>query len=300
MAIHPLWRNGKLTVGSPAQAHLMAPALHYGLGVFEGIRSYLTSSGPAIFRLDAHLERMAKGAAALGLPFDMGAMAQGCMEVLDASGLGDAYLRPLVFYGSGNLGLDVDQHGAECFVTALPWNNHLGDAAARGVKAHVSTLRRNASDAIPPLKLCGGYVNSILAKRAATAAGFEEALFVDARGYVVEATGENIFMVAGGKVTAVAHPDALPGITRATVMEMAGAGARPVALEELLEADEVFLTGTSAEITPLAALGGRTWTAGPVTADLRKIYMDIVRGKDSSRSSWLRPVREGGHAPLRP
>lgn len=291
---HPqIWRNGTLHVGSAANSHLMAPALHYGLGVFEGIRSYMTSRGPAIFRLREHLDRMARGAEALGMPFDAEEVGRGCVDILRASGLGDAYLRPLAFYGTGTLGLDVERHGTETFVTAIPWQSHLGEAAAaKGVRAHRSRLLRNAAGAIPPLKLCGGYVNSILAKRAATAAGFEEAVFVDGEGFVVEATGENLFMVSGGRVTALEHPDALPGITRRTVMEMAGADARKVSLDELLAADEVFLTGTSAELAPLSELAGRTWKPGPVTLGLRGHYLDTVRGRDAARGNWLTSLED--------
>jgi len=282
-----IWMDGRLVDPYESTASPLAPALHYGLGVFEGIRSYQTSAGPAIFRLDAHMARMARGAEALGMPFDPQACAQACVLTLAESRLGDAYLRPIAFYGEGSLGLDVDRHGTQMMVAALPWQNHLGEAAVRGVRAHRSSMRRNAAKAIPPLKLCGGYVNSVLAKREATLAGFEEALFIDDQGFVVEATGENVFMVKGGKVTAVEHPDALPGITRETVIELSGADSRPVPLKELLEADEVFLTGTSAEVTPMVALDGHTWGAGIVTLELRSRYMAIVRGESEVKRAWL-------------
>lgn len=282
-----LWMDGRLVDPFEATASPLAPALHYGLGVFEGIRSYQTSSGPAIFRLDAHMARMARGAEALGMPFNPEDCAQACLATLAGSGLGDAYLRPIAFYGEGSLGLDVENHRTQMMVAALPWKNHLGEAAARGVRAHRSSFQRNASKAMPPLKLCGGYVNSILAKREATRAGFEEALFVDDQGLVVEATGENVFLVKGGKVTAVAHPDALPGITRETLVELTNADSRAVNLSELLEADEVFLTGTSAEVTPLVALDNHTWAVGPVTLELRAHYLAIVRGEKKAPSQWL-------------
>ncbi len=282
-----LWFNGRLVPASEAPASVLAPALHYGLGVFEGIRSYATPEGPSIFRLREHMARMAKGAEVLGMAFDEDQCAQACLEVLADSGFGDAYLRPLAFFGGGTLGLDVDAHRTDLMVAALPWANHLGAAAARGVRALVSDYRRNTARSIPPLKLCGAYVNSILAKRAASRMGFEEALFVDDQGYVVEATGENVFMVKGGQVTAVFHPDALAGITRRTVLELTGALSRAVTLTELQEADEVFLTGTSAEITPLGALGDRTWAVGPVTLELRERYMKVVRGQDPTCEHWL-------------
>jgi branched-chain amino acid aminotransferase len=286
-----IWHEGRLVDPSAIAVSPLAPALHYGLGVFEGIRAYGTAAGPAIFRLDAHMARMAKGAEALALAFDPEACAQGCRAVMDDSGLQDAYIRPLAFFAQGTLGLDVDQHTTHTLVAAIPWQNHLGDAALAGVRAQCSPLRRNAARAIPPLKLCGGYVNSILAKREAARAGFEEAIFQDDQGFVVEATGENIFMVKAGRFTAVEHPDALPGITRASLIELTGAESRPVLLAELLEADEVFLTGTSAEVAPLRALGERTWKPGPITTELAAHYQELVHGRVPERGAWLTPVQ---------
>lgn len=291
MSTPRLWHDGRLIHDIEAASSPMAPALHYGLGVFEGIRAYETPDGPAIFRLDAHLERMAKGAAALGMAFDSAVCGRACVEVLSDSGLGDAYIRPITYFASGNLSLDVDKHTASTVVAAIRWQNHLGEGVLKGVRAHRSAMQRNAARAIPPLKLCGGYVNSILAKREAAQAGFEEALFVDDHGYVVEATGENVFLVKQGRFMAVEHPDALPGITCATIVELTGAESRPVTLEELLDADEVFLTGTSAEVAPLAALDGRTWKATPMALELRAHYMDVVHGKVAARRSWLTHLR---------
>ena len=290
----PIWYNGRLQDVAEAPVSPMAPALHYGLGVFEGIRAYGIASGPAIFRLDAHMARMAKGAEALGLAFDPEACARGCREVLEASGLQDAYIRPLAFFAQGTLGLDVDLHTTHTLVAAIPWQNHLGEAVLTGVRAHCSPMRRNAALAIPPLKLCGGYVNAILAKREAARAGFQEAIFQDDRGFVVEATGENVFMVQGRRLVAVAHPDALPGITRATLVELTGAEERPVTLAELLTADEVFLTGTSAEVAPVAALDGRTWQPGPVTLELAATYQELVHGRVAERMAWLTPAQDAG------
>ena len=290
----PIWYNGRLLGVAEAPVTPLAPALHYGLGVFEGIRAYGTATGPAIFRLDAHMARMARGAEALGLAFDPEACARGCREVLAAGGLSDAYIRPLAFFAQGSLGLDVDQHTTHTLVAAIPWQNHLGEGALAGVRAHCSPLRRNAALAIPPLKLCGGYVNAILAKREAARAGFAEAIFQDDRGFVVEATGENVFMVRGKRVVAVAHPDALPGITRATLVELTGAEERPVTLAELLEADEVFLTGTSAEVAPVSALDGRTWEPGPITRELAAYYQELVHGRVAGRTAWLTPAQGAG------
>jgi branched-chain amino acid aminotransferase len=218
-----IWYEGRLMDEREAGGTPLAPVMHYGLGVFEGIRAYATPAGPAIFRLKEHMERMARGAEALGLSFDPDTCAEGCRQAMAGGGMREAYVRPLVFFAAGDLSLDTHGGVSHTMVAAIPWQNHLGEGALEGVRAQLSPMRRNHHLAIPPLKLCGGYVNSILAKKAAARAGFQEAVFQDKQGLVVEATGENVFMVKGGTVTAVEHPDALPGITRATVMELTGA-----------------------------------------------------------------------------
>jgi branched-chain amino acid aminotransferase len=285
-----LWMDGDLVDPAEAAASPLSHALHYGTGVFEGIRAYETRQGPAIFRLDEHLERLGRGAAALDMPVDLPLLRRGCLDAMAASGLTEAYIRPLAFYETGGLSLDVAGLRVRHFVGALPWKNHLGDPGARGVRVRTSPWRRNPASALPPLKLCGNYVNSILAKLEATKAGFEEALFIDGQGLVVECTGENVFMVKAGKVTSVQHRDALPGITRATVMDLCGAGTREVSLAELKEADEVFVTGTSAEVTTVAPLDDRVWAVGPVTRDLQSLYLDVVRGRNDAHGHWLTPV----------
>lgn len=290
-----LWMDGQLCGPDEGAVSPLAHALHYGTGVFEGIRAYATAEGPAIFRLEEHLERLGRGAEALAMPVDLALLRRGCLEALAASGLKEAYLRPLAFYETGGLGLDVEDLRVRHFVAALPWKNHLGEAQT-GIRVRTSPWRRNAASALPPLKLCGAYVNSILAKLEAGRAGYDEALFVDGDGFVVECTGENVFLVKDGRVTAVQHDDALPGITRATVMELCGAEARPVHVSELLEADEVFVTGTSAEITPVAALDGRGWKAGPVTLTLQARYQDLVHGRSQDHAHWLTRVPHAVHA----
>lgn len=282
-----IWSDGALVEAEQAAAPALAHGLHYGTGVFEGIRAYPTADGPAIFRLDAHLERLGRGAEALAMEVDLLALRRGCLEALADCGMAAAYLRPLVYYASGGLALDVAPLRARSLVAAIPWNNHLGEGIAQGVRIAVSPWRRNPSTSLPALKICGNYVNSILAKLEAARRGFEEALFVDSQGCVVECTGENVFLVKGGRVTAVAHDDALPGITRDTILELSGGVSRIVDLEELQDADEVFLTGTSAEVTPVAELGDRKWTPGPVTRKLQAQYLDIVHGRSEEHHGWL-------------
>lgn len=279
-----LWFDGHLGPASALMAPLTTHALHYGTGVFEGIRCYATPDGAAVFRLRDHLERMRRGADALGMDFPFAQAEAATLAVLRANRHRDAYIRPLLWLGTGSLGLDVAPLSRHLMVATMPWTSHLG---ADRVRLTVSPYRRNPAAALPPLKLCGNYVNSILAKREAAGRGFGEALFVDDNGYVVECTGENVFLVRDGKVTAVEHGDALPGITRDTVIELSRAKSRPVTLDELLEADEVFLTGTSAEIAAVAGLDGRDYGDGPVTTELRELYLRVVRGESPSHRHWL-------------
>jgi branched-chain amino acid aminotransferase len=284
-----IWFDGALCVQTLLSTPLTTHALHYGTAVFEGIRSYRTANGAAVFRLPEHFARMQRGAEALGMDFDAAEATDAVLQVLRSNHHRDAYVRPLLWLGTGSLGLDVAPLSRHLMVATMPWSSHLG---AESVRLTVSPMRRNRADALPPLKLSGAYVNSVLAKREAAARGFGEALFVDADGFVVECTGENVFLVKDGDVIAVQHADALPGITRDTVVELAGAKQRPVALEELLDADEVFLTGTSAEVTAVSALDARDYAPGRVTAELKALYAKVVRGESSepAHRAWLTEV----------
>ncbi len=283
-----VWVDGQSYSHEMPQASLMAHGLHYGTGVFEGIRCYPTDRGPAIFRLDAHMTRFAAGADALSMPVDVDEMGAAALELLRRNDQQAAYIRPISYYDRGGLSLDVDQLVPRSVVATLPWTSHLGDAAQSvGVKLRTGSVRRTSAKAVPPLKLTGNYTNSILAKLEATRANYDEALFTDERGMVCEATGENVFMVNNGQITAVAHPDALPGITRATVMALTGAEERPVSLDELRQADEVFLTGTSAEVAWVAKLDGREFEQNKTSQEVARLYQDVVHGRDSSFNDWL-------------
>lgn len=282
-----LWFDGRIGPQDQLSAPLTTHAMHYGTAVFEGIRSYATPDGAAVFRLPEHLERMRKGAEAFGADFDVAEAAAAVLVVLRANRHRDAYIRPLLWYGTGSLGLDVAPLSRHLMVASMPWAPHLGD---KPVRLTVSPFRRNRAEAMPPLKLSGAYVNSILAKREAGGRGYDDALFIDDAGFVVECTGVNVFLVKAGRVVAVEHPDALPGITRATVIELTGAESRPVTLEELLEADEVFVTGTSAELLPVATLDRRDYGPSPVANALRARYLGVVRGGSPAHAAWLTPV----------
>ena len=279
-----LWFDGELHDADTAQAALNTHALHYGSGVFEGVRAYATAHGAAVFRLPEHIERMRRGAELLGLAFDPAQATEAVLETLRANRHRDAYIRPLAWLGAGSFGLDTEGHEPHLMVATTATQVHLNGNRAR---IGVSRWRRNPADSLPPLKLCGAYVNSILAKRETKARGFDEALFVDADGYVVECTGANVFIVNGGQVTAVEHRDALPGITRDTLIALSGAQPRAVTLEELRDADEVFACGTAAEVAPIAEVEDRRYGDNPISRDLAALYARVVRGEEPASGRWL-------------
>lgn len=288
-----LWFDGELVDAGQLQAALNTHALHYGSGVFEGIRAYATRHGAAVFRLPEHLERMRTGAELLGMTFDVAQATEAVLATLLANRQGDAYIRPLAWYGEGSFGLDVAGHPQHMMVATSSTNVHLGGNRTR---VSVSKWRRNPASALPPLKLCGAYVNSILAKREVKARGFDEAMFADDDGFAVECTGANLFMVRDGRVTAIQHRDALPGITRDTLIRLTGAESRMVSMEELRDADEVFACGTAAEVTPIAEVhtvesGGRVYDAdSPLAREIAAVYARTVRGESSWSSGWLTEV----------
>lgn len=278
------WFDGALVDADTLQAGLNTHAMHYGSGVFEGIRAYATARGAAVFRLPEHLERMRKGAELLGLAFDAQQTTDAVLATLRANQHRDAYIRPLVWAGEGGFGLDVEGHTQHLMVATTATRVHLAGGRAR---VGVSRWRRNPSDSLPPLKLCGAYVNSILAKRETRTRGFDEALFTDREGFVVECTGANVFMVKDGRLTAVEHRDALAGITRDTLIALSGAQTRAVSLEELCDADEVFACGTAAEVAPVSAIEDRVFGETPVSQELAALYARVVRGEEASHNRWL-------------
>jgi branched-chain amino acid aminotransferase len=283
-----LWFDGALVAGDLPQAPLTTHAMHYGSGVFEGIRSYATADGrAAVFRLPEHLERMRKGAELLGIDFDIARATEATLQTLRANGHRDAYIRPLAWLGSGTIGLDVSPLTQHFMVATMATAVHL---AGGNTRLGVSGWRRNPATSLPPLKLCGGYINSVLAKREAKQRGFDEALFVDGDGFVVECTGANVFMVNDGRITAVEHPDALDGITRATIIELSGAQSRRVTLAELKAADEVFVCGTAAEVAPIASLDESAFGDNPYTRGLQALYGRVVRGQEPRYGAWLTAV----------
>ena len=288
-----VWFDGGFVDAGSDCAPLTTHAMHYGSGVFEGIRAYATTGGgAAVFRLPEHLERMRQGCDLLGIPFDVAEATAATLQVLRRNGHRDAYVRPLAWCGTGSIGLDVAPLSKHLMVATFATDVHL--AGAR-VRLCTSTWRRNPATSLPPLKLCGAYVNSILAKHEAKQRGFIEALFVDGdtdegSGHIVECTGANVFMVRDGRITAVEHRDALPGITRDTVIALTGAESRPVRYDELIEADEVFVCGTAAEITSIDELDDRVYGDNRVGREVAQHYQRVVRGEDAAYHHWLTRV----------
>jgi branched-chain amino acid aminotransferase len=283
-----VWFDGRFIDAGSNGAPLTTHAMHYGSGVFEGIRAYATADGgSAVFRLPEHLERMRKGCELLGIPFDTAEATEATLQVLRRNRHRDAYVRPLAWCGTGSIGLDTAPLSKHLMVATFATNVHL---AGVQVKLGTSSWRRNPSTSLPPLKLCGAYVNSILAKHEAKQRGFNEALFVDDHGRVVECTGANVFMVRDGRITAVEHRDALAGITRDTVIALTGASARPVRHDELMDADEVFVVGTAAEVTPVDELDDRRFGTHRVSREVAREYQRAVRGESARHAHWLTRV----------
>jgi branched-chain amino acid aminotransferase len=282
---------------------MSAHGLHYGTGVFEGIRCYQTVRGPAIFRLDAHLERMFGSAKTYGLPipYSLDQLTQGALEVIEANGFQDCYLRPIAFYGTRSLGVYPRNCPVDVAILAWPWGAYLGaDALEKGIQVTVSRWKKFSSLAMPATaKACGQYLNSMLAVQDAVRRGFDEALLVDEEGIIAEGSGENFFMVRDGNVLTNDERDhVLMGITRDSVITLARDLGYKVyvgemRLEELEVADEAFFTGTAAEVTPIAALDRRpigSGKPGPITLELQKAYFAATSGRDAKHEDWQTPV----------
>lgn len=296
------WVDGALVAWDDARVHVSAH--HYGVGVFEGLRVYRTARGPAVFRLADHTARLFRSARMMGItiPWSAAELDAAQRTVIRESGLGDAYLRPFVFHdGPFGLGLHTGRLVVRTAILALPWADdgaHLDpEAGARGIRLVTSSFTRHApTSLLAKAKANGNYMTSILALTEARAAGAEDALLLDREGFVTEASGANVFAVFGRELHTPPRESVLEGITRDTVFALAGAlelevRERRLTRDELYVADEVFLTGTAAEITRVRAIDGRAFGSGPVTERLRARYADEVRGK-GTREGWLTYVAE--------
>jgi len=295
-----IWLDGDLVDWDEARVHVLTHTLHYGLGVFEGIRSYRTADGrSAVFRLEEHVRRLFESAHInlMEIPFSREAVSAAILETLRANHLDEGYIRPLVFVGDGAMGLNPADNLIRLAVIAYAWGKYLGEEGMeRGIRAKVSSYQRHHVNAkMTKGKTCGDYVNSILAKREALLDGYDEAIMLDTQGLVAEASGENLFVVRDGEIFTPPLANVLDGITRATVMQLAVEQGIPVVersitRDELYVADEIFLTGTAAEVTPIREVDRRSvgsGTRGPVTKSLQEAFFDVVAGRDAKRGDWL-------------
>lgn len=300
-----IWLNGALVPQEEAKVSVLAHALHYGTSIFEGIRAYATEEGPAIFRLEEHVERFFHSAQILRLeiPFTPKQVADAIVETVRANGWKSCYIRPLAWFGATSLGVNpLPNNPADVMVASWEWGAYLGEEAVRkGAKLVTSSWRRFPGDVMPGKAKAGGnYVNSALAKMDALAAGADEALLLDKEGYVAEGSGENLFYVKDGVIYAIEHSVNLPGITRESVIEIARdlghtvKEAYRVTREVLYTADEVFMTGTAAEVTPVSMIDHRpigSGSAGELSMQLRKVYLEAVTGKRPEYRKWLTFVK---------
>jgi branched-chain amino acid aminotransferase len=292
-----IWMNGELVDWADATIHVGTHGLHYGSGIFEGIRCYDTEKGPAVFRLSDHLRRLENSARLLSmpLPFTLEDFRTACLELIQANGLPECYLRPICFFGYGELGVAARGNPVECVIMSWPWGTYLGEEALRsGIRAKISSWQRIGPNVIPHVaKATGVYLNSMLAVTEANRAGYDEAILLTAEGLVADGSGENVFVVSNGKLaTPPISMSILPGITRETVIDIAGdlgyvVEERNLIRSDLMIADEVFMCGTAAEVTPVRSVDDVEIGVGPVTIELQKAYLDAVRGRSERYQHWL-------------
>ncbi|HEV2105908.1 MAG TPA: branched-chain amino acid transaminase [Candidatus Eisenbacteria bacterium] len=305
-----IWMNGHFVAWDDAKVHVLAHALHYASSVFEGIRSYRTPHGPAIFRLGDHLERLMHSAKIyrMKLPFTGEQLERACLETVAVNQLVECYIRPLVYRGYEHVGVNPVGTPIEVAIAAYPWGKYLGDdALTKGVAVKIGTWARMAPNTLPALaKASGNYLNSQLLKLEAVEDGYAEAIALDVNGYVSEGSGENLFAVVKGELlTPPLHASILQGITRETVMTLAREREIPVRetvmpRELLYVADELFFSGTAVEVTPITSVDRvvvGNGEVGPVTRAIQQAFFGIVRGEQPDRHRWLTPVPQAVAAP---
>ncbi len=298
-----IWMDGELVDWDDARIHILTHTLHYGCGVFEGIRAYPTDSGPAIFRLTDHINRMFNSAKIfmIDVPFSPEELVEATKTTVRVNGLAECYIRPIVYLGYGEMGLNPLPCPVNVSIAVWPWGAYLGDEGiANGVRMKISSWQRHDPNAMPPAaKGTGMYINSSMAKIEALKAGYDEAILLSPQGYVSECTGENLFVVRGGRiVTPPLAAGALEGITQDSVMTIARDLGFDVEFENLLRsdlytADEAFLTGTAAEVVPMSSVDDRVLGGGrpgPITKRIQEVYRAAVRGQVDKYKDWVEYV----------
>jgi branched-chain amino acid aminotransferase len=304
MAITPtekIWFNGELIAWEDAKIHVLTHSLHYGTGVFEGVRAYETDKGPGVFRLTEHIERLHDSAKIMmmDLPYSVDELVQGTKDVVRSSGLPSCYIRPIAYYSYGEMGLNTLPCEVDIAIACWPWGAYLGDdAASKGVRMKISSWKRHEHNTMPPLaKTTGNYVNSSLAKVEALKAGYDEAVMLNSDGLVSECTGENIFAARGGRlITPPGSAGALPGITQDTVTAIARDHGFEVDVDHLSRADlyvsdEMFVCGTAAEVSAVNSVDDRTIPCpGPMTKVIAAEYAKVVRGQVDKYKDWCELV----------
>jgi branched-chain amino acid aminotransferase len=295
-----IWMNGELVDWADAKVHVGVHGLHYGSGVFEGIRCYETPNGPAVFRLTDHMKRLHNSARLLymEIPYTAEELRDATHQLVDANGLPECYVRPIAFYGYGQLGVAARENPVEMVIMSWPWGSYLGEEGLRnGIKAKISSWQRIGPNVIPHVsKATGIYLNSMLAVTEAINGGYDEAILLTAEGFVADGSGENLFVIKDGKIaTPELANSILPGITRDSVIQIAQDLGYQVQETQLIRsdlylADEVFMCGTAAEVTPLRSVDDHELGVGDVTRAIQSAYLDTVRGKSERWGQWLEHV----------
>jgi branched-chain amino acid aminotransferase len=297
-----IWYDGKFVPWREATTHVLTHTLHYSMGVFEGVRAYETPQGTAIFRLQEHTDRLFNSAHILGMkmPFDKAILNAAQIAAVRENGLKSGYIRPMAFYGAEAMGISAKTLNVHVIVAAWPWGAYLGkEALENGIRVKTSSFARHHSNVtMCRAKANGNYMNSILAHREAEMDGYDEALLLDVDGFVAEGSGENVFIVRDGKLYTPDPSSALIGLTRDTIIQLAGELGiqvieKRITRDEVYIADEAFFTGTAAEVTPIRELDNRVIGAGkrgPITEKLQSLYFDCVQGRSPAHAGWLTHV----------
>ena len=293
-----IWYDGKMVPWREATTHVLTHTLHYSMGVFEGVRAYETPDGTAIFRLAEHTKRLFNSAHILGMkmPFDQATINEAQKAVVRENGLKSGYIRPMAFYGAEAMGISAKNLSVHVIVAAWPWGAYLGkEALENGIRVKTSSFARHHSNVtMCRAKANGNYMNSIMAHREAEQDGYDEALLLDVDGFVSEGSGENVFIVRDGKLYTPDPSSALIGLTRDTIIQLAGEIGievieKRITRDEVYIADEAFFTGTAAEVTPIRELDNRAigkGSRGPITEKLQSMYFDLVHGRSAAHPEW--------------